>query len=162
MPAPAPPRPSVARGMALACIVFLVWRAVSSVLLNAEEFERPLGTRRQALTWSEQQRIELVVSKVERQAKLANGYLSAILAALDALPPEARVWLYAGKNDTRRRALVRLQHLWYPRSVKPVESLPSTGGPGGSFLLVFGPIPAELAPRTKVVASGADWSLLGP
>jgi len=156
------PRPTFARGMALACILFLLWRAAASVQLNVEEFDRPLGTRVEALRWSEAQRIDRAVRKVEQQAELGAGYLAEILAAIEALPSEAQVWILAGKEDRRRRGLVRLQHLWHPRRVKAIEVLPrSVAVSGEAYLIVFGPIP-ERAAELTLVQRGADWSLLGP
>ena len=160
---PAPAR--LARGMALACFLFLLWRAGSSLAFHREKFASPLGTQLDALRWSEARRNNATDAALEREARCEPGYLGEMFAALAALPPAANVWDFAGAKDPRRRAIVRLQHLLYPRQVRPLSVTPSAGlddGQGASYLLSFASEPvagAELGLRA--VHAGPDWTLWG-
>lgn len=160
-PRPAPAR--LARGMALACFLFLLWRAGSSLAFHREKFSSPLGTQLDALRWSEARRINTTVAAVEREARSEPGYLGEMFAALGALPPVANVWVFASNKDARRRAIVRLQYLLYPRQVRPLTVPPSVElDDGAGFLLSFTSEPVDgAALGLRALHTGPDWILWG-
>lgn len=152
------------RAMALTCFVFLVWRAGSAVALHREKVSSVFGTQLDALRRDEDERIAVTVAELERESKLPAGYLGELLAAVGELPAGTRVWVKAGPRDLRRRALVRLQHLLYPRSVRPMGAEPSDGAEvdATSCLLGFDSEPIDGARfGLRVLRRGPDWTLWG-
>jgi hypothetical protein len=147
--------------MALACFLFLLWRAGSSLVFHGEKFASPLGTQLDALRWSETRRINATVAALEREAQVEPGYLGEMFAALAELPPAAKVYVYAGAKDPRRRAVTRLQYLLYPREVKPLLVRPSAAlDDGQSCLLSFAADGIEgEAIGLRSFHVGPDWTL---
>lgn len=159
---PRPASPRLARGMALACLFFLVWRAGGALTMHAERLSSPLGTQLDALRWSEDRRIQRTIAALEREIGREPGYLGEMYAAIAALPETAVVWVYANPKDARRRAIMRLKYLLFPRQARPFVGTPRAelGDAGGSYLLTFASEPVDSASLgLRSVHAGPDWTL---
>jgi hypothetical protein len=160
-PRPTPPR--LARGLALVSFLFLVWRAGTALALHGEKLSSPFGTQLDALRWSEGRRIQRTIAALERELKSEPGYLSEMYAAVASLPEHSEVWVFAPSKDARRRAIVRLKYLLFPREVRPLEVTPRVGqdqGEPDSYLLTFASHPVDgIGLGLRTVHAGPDWTL---
>jgi hypothetical protein len=147
------------RWLAVACAAFLVWRAGAALHRFAGEITIPLGTHRQALVWSEAERIDALFARLDRGQGFPDGYMQELYRALLRLPPETRAWTALAPADPRFRISIWLNPLIYPRTLTRV---PVGGNPRpteGAAILAFESAPLPGSEHFERVAAGPDWAL---
>lgn len=151
---------------ALLFLAFVVWRGGLAIAACGRELASIRdGSLRNALTWSEEERIRSTLAARDVRVGLPRGMQYELYrAVMDHVEPEGLIHALAepgrGKN-----VLAPLHFLVFPRIVIRLEELPRVDAPLGAhvYALDFGGAhEAELAATCDVVARGASWSLWRP
>lgn len=159
-PAANPTRARLARAaLAVLCSTFLAWRGSCALISYGEELPMRSGLLAEAVTASEEERIDTCLARVEEEAGLQAGYLSDLFRALRSLPPGARILYAQPSTEPRLMLFVRLKFLLYPRRLERVRPSGQATRMAGLYFLAFDSTPLPGSEALERVATGPDWTI---